>query len=254
MLLTLAVAALSAIAVMQLSTFATTIYLHRAMAHKGLRLHPAVAWMAQVELWLFTGIVTREWVAVHRKHHHYTDEEGDPHSPRLVGLWNVLLWNALYYAREASKPEVIEKYTRDMPRSAAEFVMSRGWLGLTLGITAFSAAFWVLNGSWPGAVIGCVAYIVQGLGYIVLNALINGACHVLGYKNFNNTATNLRFVAWITGGEGLHNNHHQYPAAAKLAMNRKRWEFDPAWPVIKFLTRLSLAEPLPLPSPSLSQQ
>ncbi len=247
MLITIAFAAIAAILAMQLSTFATTIYLHRAMAHKGLRLHPAVAALAQTELWLFTGIVTREWVAVHRKHHHFTDADGDPHSPHLVGLWHVLLWNAIYYAREANKPEVLEKYTRDMPRTRREAFLSRGWLGLLMGFGIFAATFALLQGSWVGAVIGVAAFIVQAVGYVILNALINGACHVLGYKNFNNTATNLRFLAWITGGEGLHNNHHQYPAAAKLAMNRRRWEFDPAWPVIKVLTWFSLAEPLPLP-------
>lgn len=247
MLITVALAAVAAVAAMQLSTFATTIYLHRAMAHKGLRLHPAIAALAQIELWFFTGIVTREWVAVHRKHHHYTDADGDPHSPHLVGLWHVLLWNAVYYAREANKPDVLEKYTRDMPRRRSETFLSRGWLGLLMGFTIFAAGFAVLQGSWVGAVVGVAAFLAQAVGYVILNALINGACHVLGYKNFNNTATNLRFVAWITGGEGLHNNHHQYPAAAKLAMNRKRWEFDPAWPVIKALTWFSLAEPLPLP-------
>jgi stearoyl-CoA desaturase (Delta-9 desaturase) len=81
--------------------------------------------------------------------------------------------------------------------------------------------------------------------------VINGACHVIGYKNFNNTATNIRTVAWLSGGEGLHNNHHQYPAASKFSM--RRWEFDPAWPVIKLLTVLSLAKPLPLPQEAASR-
>ncbi len=249
MLITVVVALAVAIVSMQLSTFSTTIYLHRTMAHKGLRLHPVVASLMRVQLWIFTGIVTREWVAVHRKHHHFTDIEGDPHSPYLKGLWPVLLWNAIYYAREADKPETIDKYTRDMPHTRSEAVLSRGWLGLALGVTAFAAGFWLLTGNWIGPLIGGITFGVQAIGYIVLNALINGACHAVGYRNFSNTATNLRFVAWITGGEGLHNNHHQYPAAAKLSMNRRRLEFDPAWIVIKVLNWLSLAEPLPLPHP-----
>jgi stearoyl-CoA desaturase (delta-9 desaturase) len=247
MLITIAVALAVAVASMQLSTFSTTIYLHRAMAHKGLRLHPAVAFLMRLQLWIFTGIVTREWVAVHRKHHHFTDIEGDPHSPYLKGLWPVLLWNAIYYAREANQPETIDKYTRDMPHTRGEVVLSRGWLGVTLGLSAFVYGFWLLAGGWVGPLIGAATFGVQAIGYITLNALINGACHAVGYRNFSNTATNLRFVAWITGGEGLHNNHHQYPAAAKLAMNRRRLEFDPAWAVIKFLSWFSLAEPLPLP-------
>jgi stearoyl-CoA desaturase (delta-9 desaturase) len=234
-------------AVSQFSTYCTTIYLHRSMAHKGLRLHPAVALLMQIELWLFTGIVTREWVAVHRKHHHFTDTEGDPHSPYLKGLVNVLLWNAIYYARETEKPEVIEKYTRDMPRTRSERVLSRGWLGLSAGLALFVAGYSFFVPGWPGAVLAVGSFIAQALLYIGLNAAINGACHVLGYRNFQNTATNLRSVAWITGGEGLHNNHHQYPAASKFSMNRKKLEFDPAWLVIKVLSALRLAEPLPLP-------
>lgn len=253
MLFTIVVAALLAFASMQLSTFSTTIYLHRTMAHKGLKLHPAVALLMRLQLWVFTGIAAREWVAVHRKHHNFTDEEGDPHSPYLKGLWNVLLWNAIYYAREKRKPEVVDKYTRDIPPMRGESVLSIGVLGLTIGWTSFVAGFWALTHSWVGPIIGFVTFGVQSLGYIILNALINGACHVLGYRNFSNTATNIRLVAWLTGGEGLHNNHHQYPAAAKFSMSRRRMEFDPAWFVIKFLAWLKLAEPLPLPQPAVSR-
>lgn len=234
---------------MQLSTFATTIYLHRTMAHKGLKLHPLVALAARVELWLFTGIVVREWVAVHRKHHHFTDEEGDPHSPYLKGLWNVLLWNAIYYSREANKPEVVEKYTRDIPHRPLDFLFDRGWLGLALGISGFMGGFCLLHHGWMAPVIGLATFIVQGVSYIAMNAVINGACHVIGYKNFQNTATNLRLVAWFSGGEGLHNNHHQYPASSKFSMGRlRRLEFDPAWPVIWAMSKLRLAQPLSLPS------
>lgn len=249
MLMTIAVAAVVAFLCMEVSTFFTTIYLHRCMAHKGLRLHPAVVAVMEFQLWLFTGIVTREWVAVHRKHHHFTDQEGDPHSPHLKGLWRVLLWNAVYYAREANKQEVIDKYTRDIPPNFRERLFGTGWIGLALGMASLVAFFMYLQPGWAGALIGVVTFIVQGIGYIILSALINGACHVLGYKNFANTATNIRLVAWLTGGEGLHNNHHQYPSAAKFAMNLKKLEFDPAWLVIKVLSVFRLAQPLPLPEP-----
>jgi stearoyl-CoA desaturase (Delta-9 desaturase) len=231
----------------QLSTFSTTIFLHRTMAHKGLKLNPLVSFLMQLELWLYTGIVTREWVAVHRKHHHFSDVEGDPHSPYLKGLWRVLLWNAIYYAREANKAETIEKYTRDMPRKASELLFSRGGVGLLVGLGTFVAGYSYFIHHWWGPVVGIAMFVFQGLVYIVLNALINGACHMVGYRNFKNTATNIRIVAWLTGGEGLHNNHHQYPAASKFSMNRKRWEFDPAWVVIKVLEAVKLAKPLPLP-------
>jgi stearoyl-CoA desaturase (Delta-9 desaturase) len=231
----------------QLSTFCTTIYLHRTMAHKGLRLSPAVSFLMELELWLYTGIVTREWVAVHRKHHHYSDVEGDPHSPYLEGLWNILLWNALYYAREANKEDTIRHYTLDIPLKTRDVLFSRGYLGLLIGIGTFVAGYSYFIRSWWGPVIGMAMFLFQGLVYIVLNAMINGACHAIGYRNFKNTATNIRLVAWLTGGEGLHNNHHQYPAASKFSMNRKKWEFDPAWIVIKVLEKMKLAKPLPLP-------
>jgi stearoyl-CoA desaturase (delta-9 desaturase) len=117
---------------------------------------------------------------------------------------------------------------------------------LAVGISLFVALFWAIQGGWAGPVIGVATFIVQGASYIGMNAVINGACHAIGYKNFQNTATNLRLVAWLSSGEGLHNNHHQYPASSKLSM--KRGEFDPAWPVIRVLQAFSLAQPLPLPS------
>ena len=245
MLIPILVAVLVAFGCMQLSSLCTTIYLHRAMAHKGLKLHPAVAMAMRIEIWLFTGISMREWVAVHRKHHHFTDEEGDPHSPYLRGLFKVLLWNAVYYAREARKPAVVEKYTRDIPYSRTEAVLSQGWLGLGMTLAVLMYGFHLLASGWAGPVLGALTFVVQGAGYVFSSAVINSICHFVGYRNFNNTATNLRSVAWLTGGEGLHNNHHQYPAASKFSM--RRWEVDPAWPIIRVLTRLGLAQPLPMP-------
>jgi len=226
---------------MQISGFSTTIYLHRGLTHKSLKLHPVVALLMRLQLWLFTGLVPREWVAVHRKHHHFPDQDGDPHSPHLKGLWRVLLWNAVYYAREAKKPGIVEKYTRDMPPSRLEAVLGHGWVGLGLGLAMFMYGFSRLTHGWAGPVIGAVTFVTQGLVYVGMSGVINGACHAVGYKNFPNTATNIRLVAWLAAGEGLHNNHHQYPFASKFSM-RKR-EFDPAWPVIRFLTLLALAKP-----------
>jgi stearoyl-CoA desaturase (delta-9 desaturase) len=250
MLTVVLVSALVGFLAIQLSGLSTTIYLHRTMAHKGLRLHPAVARIMQMQLWIFTGLSTREWVAVHRKHHHFTDEAGDPHSPVLKGLWNVLLLNAYYYSRESRDPEVLAKYTRDIPASRLEPLFARGWIGVILGSLIFMSFFGFLFGGWVGPITGLLVFIVQGVGYVFLNAVINGACHAVGYRNFNNTATNIRLVAWLSCGEGLHNNHHQYPSASKFSM--RRGEFDPAWPVVRLLSRLSLAQPLPLPEVTLS--
>jgi len=151
MLIPMLVAVLVAFASMQLSSLCTTIYLHRAMAHKGLKLHPAVAAVMRVQIWLFTGISMRAWVAVHRKHHHFTDEDGDPHSPYLKGLMKVLLLNALYYAQEARKAEVVAKYTQDIPRTRSEAILSNGWIGLGIMLAAFMYGFHLLASGWTGA-------------------------------------------------------------------------------------------------------
>ena len=98
------------IGILQVSVFVTTIYLHRAMCHRGLELHPVLANLMHLQLTLFTGIVPRQWVAVHRKHHHFSDEEGDPHSPYLYGMWTVLFGNYFMYRKEAKNPETIRKY------------------------------------------------------------------------------------------------------------------------------------------------
>jgi stearoyl-CoA desaturase (delta-9 desaturase) len=222
--------------VTQITVFATTIYLHRAMTHRSIVLHPAVAWMFRVSLWLTTGLVVREWVAVHRKHHAFTDEEGDPHSPHLEGFWSVQLGNVFHYVSELkTTPDLVQKYAKDLKPDAWDSVLfDRGLLGLAIGIALLCVTLGI---GW-----GLFAAVFHAFMYVfVLSASINGLCHYKGYKNFENTATNIRFVAWLTGGEGLHNNHHGYPRSPKFSF--RRGEFDPAWPVIRLLTALRLARP-----------
>ncbi|MBI4484217.1 MAG: fatty acid desaturase [Acidobacteria bacterium] len=225
-------ALLVAVAVVQLSSFCTTIYLHRCLAHRALTLNPLVAFFMRLHLWLATGMVPREWVAVHRKHHHFTDREGDPHSPILKGLWKILLGNAFYYAREAANPETVSRYTKDMEDDWFDRALfHRGLLGLGVGIVLFV----LLLGPWWGG----LGFAFQAVTYIFLSAVINGAGHAIGYKNYDNEATNMRLVAWITAGEGLHNNHHAFPSSPKLSV---KWsEIDPAWPLIRVLAGLRLA-------------
>lgn len=219
--------------VVQVSNLCTTIFLHRSLAHRSLRLRPATAFLMELWIWLHSGIVSREWVAVHRKHHAFSDREGDPHSPKLEGWVKVLFANAWLYRREARNPDTVERYTRDLPRTRRErYWMRHGSVGLLSGMTL---AVLLL-----GPVPGILSFVVQGVVYIFLNSMVNSVCHSKGYRNYDNGATNLRWVAWITAGEGLHNNHHQFPASAKLS--EKRWEFDPAWPVIRLLRFLRLAE------------
>ena len=226
------------VVVIYVSNLCTTIYLHRCLAHRALQLNPLVSGFMQIWLWLHTGIYPREWVAVHRKHHRFSDVEGDPHSPKLEGLAKILWANAYLYKKEARNPETIERYTRDLPNTFMEgYVTRRGYTGLAIGL--------LIAVGLLGAIIGPLAFILQALIYVFLNGIINGVCHVIGYRNFENGATNLRWVAWLTAGEGLHNNHHEFPSSAKLSVRRS--EFDPAWPVICLLRFMRLAAVRPVP-------
>ena len=225
--------------VLQIMVFSTTIYLHRSATHRALTLHPIASWMFRFATWLTTGIVPREWVAVHRKHHAHTDEEGDPHSPKLVGFWKVQLGNVFYYVREIKNTDVVERYARDIKDGWWDrHVFNRGLLGLGVGI----AALCVVVGSMIGVWWALLAAGIHAVMYVfVLSSSINGLCHHVGYKNFKNTATNIRLLALVTGGEGLHNNHHGYPRSPKFSFRAS--EIDPAWPVIKALILLKLAKP-----------
>jgi stearoyl-CoA desaturase (delta-9 desaturase) len=230
-MLSLVVAAI----LIQVAVFGTTIYLHRTATHRALTMHPAVAWLFRFSLWITTGLSTKEWVAVHRKHHAFTDEEGDPHSPRLAGFWSVQLGNVFHYLREAKNPEVIDRYARDITDDWSERVLFRhGLLGVGIG----TAALCGLIGIGPAL----AAAGIHAFTYVfVLSSSINGLCHAVGYRNFENTATNLRFLALLTGGEGLHNNHHGFPRSPKFSF--RATEIDPAWPVIRLLIACNLARP-----------
>jgi stearoyl-CoA desaturase (delta-9 desaturase) len=219
----------------QVAVFSTTIYLHRSATHRALLLHPGVSWAFRLALWITTGLSTKEWVAVHRKHHAFTDEEGDPHSPMLMGFWSVQLGNVFHYIREAKNADVIERYARDIKEDWWDRTLfKRGVVGPVIGTIALCA---VMGTGWAllAAGIHAVMYV------FVLSSSINGLCHSVGYKNFDNTATNLRFLALLTGGEGLHNNHHGFPRSPKFSF--KASEIDPAWPIIKLLIACRLARP-----------
>jgi stearoyl-CoA desaturase (delta-9 desaturase) len=238
-LLSFGLALVVSIILMQVATFSTTIYLHRTATHKALILHPAVEWMFKFALWLTTGQCTKEWVAVHRKHHAFTDEEGDPHSPKLKGFWKVQLGNVFYYVREIKNTDVVERYARDIKDGWWDLhVFNRGLLGLVVGTTALCIVVGSVIGVWWALL---AAGIHAVMFVFVLSSSINGLCHHVGYKNFDNTATNIRSLALLTGGEGLHNNHHGFPRSPKFSF--KPSEIDPAWPIIKLLILLRLAKP-----------
>jgi stearoyl-CoA desaturase (delta-9 desaturase) len=232
------------LALSQVAVIATSVYLHRTLAHRSLRLHPAVDVVFRAALWLTTGQSRQQWVAVHRKHHAFTDRPGDPHSPRLLGFWRVQLLNVYYYMRECRNVETIKAYTRDLPEDRLDRVaFSHGFLGLGIGLTLLC----LVIGLWPGLIAG-LAHAV--LYVFVLAPLINALGHWQGERNFDNTAYNWRCFAWITGGESLHNNHHAHPRSAKFSV--RRWEFDPSWPLIRALAALRLLVILGPPVPATS--
>jgi stearoyl-CoA desaturase (Delta-9 desaturase) len=227
------VAVLVGLGLAQVATLITTIYLHRVLSHKAIRLHPALTMFMRFGTWMLTSISPREWVAVHRKHHNFSDVEGDPHSPHVEGYWKIMLANVYYYRREANNDDTLEKYAADLPYDRLDrTLLRRGTLGF--GLTGLILVLLMSLGA------GLVALLTLALVYLLLSAAINGAGHTFGYKTFENDATNLRLLALITFGEGLHNNHHARPAAPKLSAFRG--EFDPAWPFIRLLVALRLAE------------
>jgi stearoyl-CoA desaturase (delta-9 desaturase) len=220
------------IALTQVAVFATSIYLHRALAHRSLRMHPVADVGFRAALWLTTGQSRQQWVAVHRKHHTFTDREGDPHSPRLLGFWRVQLFNVAYYVRAARNTETLETFAPDLrPDRLDRVLFSHGLLGVGAGLGMLCT----LIGLSAGLVAGLMH---AGLYVFVIAPLINALGHWRGIRNFDNTASNWRLLAWFTGGEGLHNNHHAYPRSPKFSM--RRWEFDPAWPIIRSLAALRL--------------
>ena len=223
--------------ILQISVFCTTIFLHRTKTHKGLELHPVVGLLMHLELTLFTGVVPRQWAAVHRKHHHFSDEQGDPHSPYIYGMWTVLFGNYFLYRKVTKDAAVVRKYTPDWKEDAIDKLPFMHYAALG-GIAIFMLMF----GVWWGL----AAWVTHAVLYVLLNSSVNSVCHWVGYRNFDNKATNLKSIAMLTAGEGLHNNHHEFPTSARFAW--RGHEIDPAWPVIRALETLHLARVKPLPA------
>ena len=215
-----------------LANIATTVYLHRALSHRALTLRPGAAQVFRFVIWVSTGIRPRQWVAVHRKHHAFTDVEGDPHSPVLHGWIRVQMMNVAMYRRAARNPDTVARYAKDLPRTTADRLFyDHALLGLALGVTMLVAAF-----GWQ---VGLLAAFVHVNVYLGGSAAVNAVGHHFGRRPYDNTAGNLQWLAFVTAGEGLHNNHHAAPTSAKLA---HRWfEIDLGWYVIKALTWARLA-------------
>ena len=227
-------AMITALLVSEVAVIATSVYLHRGLAHRALTLHPFADWLFRCVLWITTGQNRREWVAVHRKHHAFTDKDGDPHSPLMHGFWRIQLGNVYYYVREARNRETVARWARDITEDMWDrLVFNRGWVGGGIGV---ALAMLVFGPAW-GFTVALTHFVLY---VFALAPAINGLGHWWGRKTFStNSATNIRLLAWFTGGESLHNNHHAHPASAKFSMGRL--EFDPSWVVIKLLVALRLA-------------
>jgi stearoyl-CoA desaturase (delta-9 desaturase) len=215
---------------------AVTIYLHRHSAHRALDLHPAVGHFFRFWLWLTTGMVTKEWTAIHRKHHAKVETSEDPHSPRTRGIATILLRGSELYREEAKNQETLDKYGKGTPDDWIErHVYSRyTWQGVGLMLAVDLMLF--------GAV-GLTLWAVQMLWIPVMAAgVINGIGHYWGYRNFACADASTNIVPWgiLIGGEELHNNHHAHGTSAKLS---SRWfEVDLGWAYIRLLEIAGLAK------------
>ncbi len=214
---------------------AVTIYLHRAQAHRALDLHPLAAHFFRFWLWLTTGMVTREWVAVHRRHHAKCETPEDPHSPQVLGLRKVLTEGAELYGQAAAEPDTVARYGHGTPSDWLEHnVYSRyQWQGVGLMLILDVALF---------GLYGPVMWAVQMLWIPFWAAgVVNGVGHYWGYRNYESPDASTNVSPWgiLIGGEELHNNHHAFPSSAKLSS--KPWEFDIGWLYIRILSALGLA-------------
>lgn len=223
---------LAAALVTQMATFATTVYLHRALAHRAITLHPRVALFFRTIIWITTGIAPRAWVAVHRKHHAFSDTPQDPHSPVVLGFWAVQLGNVKLYRNTIRDGVTVTKYSRDLPPDRLDRVLfDHAFSGLAIGI-----AFLVLVLGWQA---GLLAAGIHTVAYLGISAAVNAVGHTFGKRPFDNLATNSQWLAWISGGEGLHNNHHAAPTSARFALDRG--QVDPGWWLVHLLVRTKAA-------------
>jgi stearoyl-CoA desaturase (delta-9 desaturase) len=221
--------------VTHITIVAVTCFLHRSQAHKSVTFHPVINHFFRLWLWLTTGMVTKQWVAIHRKHHSTTDVEGDPHSPHVYGIWKVLFKGAGLYHSASKNTKMVVNFGRGTPDDWMENNLyakhSR------IGILIMLLINVLLFGLW--------GFLIWGIQMIWIPfwaaGVVNGLGHWVGYRNgeTKDKSKNLSFLGIVIGGEELHNNHHLAPASAKLS---RRWfEFDIGWFYIKTLSLLGLA-------------
>jgi len=228
---------IAALALTHVTIVAVTVFLHRHQTHRALDLHPAVSHFFRLWLWLTTGMVTREWVAIHRKHHAKVETPEDPHSPQVLGINRVLWGGVLLYVKETRNRSTIERYG---------YGTSDDWLErrvysryMKLGLTLTGLADVIAFGIVPGALI----FLAQ-IAWIPFWAagVINGIGHYWGYRHWSTPDASTNIVPWgiLIGGEELHNNHHAFSTSARLS--NKWYEFDIGWMYIRILEVLGLAK------------
>ena len=213
-----------------------TVYLHRGQAHRALTFHPILEHFMRGWLWLTTGMVTKQWVAIHRKHHRYSDIENDPHSPHVFGIYKVLFQGAYLYHKASKDKDMVNTYGVGTPSDWLEHNVysphSRLGIGILLLLNTLVFGWW-----------GVLIWGIQMIWIPFWAAgVINGLAHWMGYSNgkTNDHSRNISPLGIIIGGEELHNNHHLSPASAKLS---KRWfEFDIGWMWIKIFESLHLVK------------
>ena len=213
-----------------------TLYLHRGQAHKSVTFHPVIEHFMRAWLWLTTGMVTKQWVAIHRKHHRYSDRAGDPHSPHVYGIGQVFFRGAWLYHEASKDKDMVSTYGRGTPADWLEHNVYSAHSRLGIGI------LFLLNtlvfGWW-----GILIWAVQMIWIPFWAAgVINGVGHWIGYRNGHTKDHSNNISPWgiVVGGEELHNNHHLDPASAKLSKNW--WEFDIGWMWIKIFESLRLVK------------
>jgi len=228
--------ALYTLGMTHITIVAVTIFLHRSQTHRGLDLHPIAAHFFRFWLWLTTGMVTKEWVAIHRKHHAYCEREGDPHSPMLYGINRVLFQGAELYRTESANAETLKRFGHGTPNDAIErnLYARHTTLGIFIMLGIDLALFGVL---------GLTVWAVQ-MAWIPFWAagVVNGLGHFWGYRNFASpdTSTNVSPIGIIIGGEELHNNHHAHGTSAKFST--KWYEFDIGWMYIQIMRAVGLCK------------
>jgi stearoyl-CoA desaturase (delta-9 desaturase) len=227
---------IATLVMVQITIACVTLYLHRSQAHRSVEFHPVVSHAMRFWLWLTTGMITKQWVAIHRRHHQYSDQPGDPHSPHVFGIWNILLRGVYYYYVGAKDARMTVTYGKGTPDDWIErnIYTHHNYLGVVLML----AVDVLLFGWW-----GLLVWAVQMLWIPLWAAgVVNGIGHWWGYRNGTTRDHSRNVIPWDfwVGGELLHNNHHLDPGSAKLS--RKWWEFDLGWMYICILKSVGLAK------------